>query len=259
MKDDNLAVKKESIDKMDKISLKHRKKKDIVKTIIIFVLLALIFLLIFLLCFEYQKTSEKNLTGNVDIFEIDCTCEECVTDSVGDDPIVPSVSTANQAGMSAVGDGSTIRDHSEAEVGIDTQSGFSVTDEHLQWQSSNNLKIFENSMYENKSIIAPGSSNSYNFVVRNNTDYMVSYKVRFTERNESNINMKYRLKRNGNYVSDDWVSYQELSKSGMLISKGGKDDYILEWKWFDDNEQDTKAGIDGLDYSLVINIEGEQK
>ena len=65
------------------------------------------------------------------------------------------------------------------------------------------------------------------------------------EQSEYKVNLKYRLRRNNKYVVGDnntWVSADKVITDYSNISSGGTDSYILDWKWFDDDVNDTIAG-----------------
>ena len=70
-----------------------------------------------------------------------------------------------------------------------------VKDNNITWNESSSLKIFD------VDEIKPGDSGSYEFSVKNNSDGNIVYNVNFTEKNQYTVNMLYKLKMNGNYVS----------------------------------------------------------
>ena len=112
-------------------------------------------------------------------------------------------------------------------------------------------------MYEFKEIIAPESSNTYQFVVKNGTEYNLKYNISFNESNQYNINMKYKLKKNDTYIIDHYVSASELNVSEMLLDSKKNDTYYLEWKWIS-SDNDTAIGkTRDAKYSLKIDIKAE--
>ena len=141
-----------------------------------------------------------------------------------------------------------------------TPYGLQVYDEEkdsLTWNGSTDLKIFSNSMYNIEGVIAPESSNVYQFVVKNSTNTSVKYNITFVENNIYHINMKYKLKRNDTYVVDHYVSYNELVISDKVLTSGEQDTYYLEWKWIS-NSNDTEIGRNpDARYGLTINVEAE--
>lgn len=143
---------------------------------------------------------------------------------------------------------------------IESDENFFVNDSDVRWNSETNLNIFTDSMYGKNGKIAPESSNTYKFVVNNNTKYNLKYKISFTEENQHNINIKYKLKKNGSYIVDHYVSYNEISKSDLLLNSNSKDTYLLEWKWIS-SDNDTDIGINAREndvkYKLKIKVEAE--
>ncbi len=124
-------------------------------------------------------------------------------------------------------------------------SSVEVFDEDIYYSKDTKLNIFTKpSYYVLKNKIAPGSENTYEFVVRNNR-YNIKYNLVFTESNEFNVNMKYKLKLNDKYIAGDedhYVSYQELNRDiDCYLTENSYDVYKLEWKWVE-NENDTKVG-----------------
>ena len=120
------------------------------------------------------------------------------------------------------------------------------------------LPIFNNEYFNGTNKIAPGVSGSYDFKVHNESDTNLKYYIKMTEKSEYKVNLKYRLKKEGEYVlgSDTkWVSAKELKTKFSNIDIEGIDNYTLDWKWFDDDKNDYKAGkYMTSDYSLKITI-----
>lgn len=182
------------------------------------ILLAIIIILlitIILLLHNYKKFMNNNnkLTGNIDVFEVDCNCNN---------------------------------------------SGLAVSDNDLTWRSLNKLNVFKNPVYQMDEVIAPGSSNSYHFVIKNNSDCSLVYSLSFLENNQFKVNMKYRLKKNDKCIIEDWVSGDELSSDETVLNSNEQDEYLLEWKWFD-SDNDTEVGaLTDASYSLSIEIVGKK-
>ncbi len=132
-------------------------------------------------------------------------------------------------------------------------------DEHtpVTWDGANDLKIFEKTLYTMDGKIAPESSNTYQFVVRNNTKYNIKYDIDFIETNPYNINMKYKLKKNDTYLIDHYVSASELNINDMTLDSSNNDTYYLEWKWVS-SDNDTQIGkTENANYGLKIEIKAE--
>ena len=214
---------------------------DMMKRIFRFtiIIILIIFILLMRSCTGIDKINDLVPTGNIDIFDIiiDNNCckeKECECNCKnGDEP--------------------TFKEEEEADRTL-------IYDNNGEYENSNNLNIFSNPAYEFKSIIAPTSTNVYQFVVRNNNDFNIKYNIKMNEINEFNINMKYRLKLDGKYVKGSetkWVTYDELHFEDLKLADKSKNVYQLEWKWFE-SENDVHIGEIGDYYSLKISFDGEE-
>lgn len=136
----------------------------------------------------------------------------------------------------------------------------------VDWLNEKKADIFSNSYFEN-SKIAPGVSSDYYFIVKNDRKENIIYDINFTEKNDSNIPIKYRLKKNDSYVvgSDiTWVNASDLNINDILINAKENNSYILEWKWdyYTDNlndATDTTIGKNIPDYKLTINVKARSE
>ena len=134
-----------------------------------------------------------------------------------------------------------------------------VYDDNKVWNSKNELRIFSNPAYEFKSIIAPGSSNVYKYVINNSENFDIIYTISFLETNENLINMKFKLKRNGEYIIGNETEYadiKEKSLKDLKLKSDSHDIYSLEWKWID-ADNDTGVSFDEAKYKLNISIKAE--
>ena len=139
---------------------------------------------------------------------------------------------------------------------VEPENEMFVRDNKLVWNDVSELKIFTNSVYVMEGRIAPESSNTYQFVVKNSTSYNLKYNISFDETNPYNINMKYKLKKNNTYIISDYVTYDQLNVSEQLINAKTNDTYYLEWKWFSASN-DNDAGKNAADYEMKIKVEAE--
>ena len=131
-----------------------------------------------------------------------------------------------------------------------------VSDGRIRWSETTSANIFENPNGRGN-IIEPESSNTYEFNVKNSTNSKLKYKIEFVETNPYNINMKYKLKKNGTYIVDNYVSVFELNATNVIIDVGNNDKYDLEWKWVS-SDNDTEVGkVGNANYELKIEIEAE--
>lgn len=199
------------------------KKKNIIISLIILILFIL------LIYFASKEFGYMGLipTGNIDIFNIECNSDEDECDCNNNKP----------------------------STDVFSESGdLTVYDNDITWNNISPLRIFTNPAFEYKEIIAPGSSNTYQFVISNNNNYTINYSLTFIENNIKNINMVYKLKRNGKYIISNWVDYNELNIDNLTLDSSLHDTYSLEWLW-KDSSNDTYIGssIDSY-YKLNINI-----
>ena len=139
---------------------------------------------------------------------------------------------------------------------VEPENEMFVRDKKLVWSDTSPLNIFTSSIYTVEGKIAPESSNTYQFVVKNSTSYSLKYNISFIETNPYHINMKYKLKKNNTYVIDHYVSYGELNIEEQLLNAKTNDTYYLEWKWVS-SDNDNEAGEHSADYSLNIKVEAE--
>ena len=127
----------------------------------------------------------------------------------------------------------------------------------LTWNGADDLKIFTNSMYGAPGVIAPESSNTYQFVIKNSTRYNIKYSIKFIETNDYHINMKYKLKKNDTYIISEYVYPNQLDINNYLLDSSDSDIYYLEWKWVS-SDNDTEIGKDpDSNYGLKIKVEAE--
>ena len=172
-------------------------------------------------------------TGNVNVFDIDidCNCKNGETDK-------PQSEDKNILGK----------------VFIDDANGNYIYQQELD--------IFKNAAFNYENKIAPGVSNTYHFVVHNSSDINLKYYVEMYENTEYQINLKYRLKRNNKYVignEEEWVTASELKTNFNKINFSTSDSYSLDWKWFDDDKQDTIVGKNMTSkYKLNVRFHFEQ-
>lgn len=240
-------------------------KKERLIVIIILILIA-IFIIVYLLV-SYLGIIEhkpKIPTGNVDIFEIvfgkniacGCTCHNCANPIVGCNQCgcMNNNNIGNNNGGSG---GSTNNNTGEGDNKV------VVYDSDTDYSTNTPLNIFKQTAYyiiEDK--IAPTSENSYHFVIKNSNDFSIEYNFEAIETNLYNINMKYRLKRNGTYVvgnDKEYVTFDELKQYNIELSDRTYDVYTLDWKWFE-SSNDTQIGEDiSSYYGLKLKVTANQK
>lgn len=207
----------------------------------------LIILILILLYFAIKNFGYigKIPTGNVDIFNIDCddncNCKNTETDNETDS------------------DSDSSTDNSSQTVFKEDTGDLEVYDNDITWNSTSDLRIFSNPAFEFESIIAPGSTNTYQYVINNGNSFDISYNLKYIETNPYKINMQFKLKKNGKYIfgnDNTWVKAEDIEKENITLKKNTHDTYSLEWKWLD-SDNDTLVSINSAKYKLKIKINAE--
>ena len=201
---------------------------------IITILIIIILIILYLLILQFGNLEHRGLqvpTGNVDIFEINGACK--------DDNNKPSCPFNPET----------------------DDFDLTVYDDDKVYDGKT-LRIFENPAYEFKEVIAPGSENSYAFVIKNNNDYDIVVDIDMVEKNVYSFNMVYKLKSKSKYLigsEDKYVSPEELKLRNVEIKANGSISYVLDWRW-EHSKKDTKVGInDESAYSLKIQVKAREK
>lgn len=159
---------------------------------------------------------------------------------------------------------------------IRSKAGFQVVDDKGVWTTSTPVDIFKVS-YENgvgnvfvqssdgDKIIAPGTSNSYTFKLKNTGDVALDYTVSidaYFEPLDLSIPIETRLNRyDGLWVVGDLDSYGDVAtldvaEDSAVLGAGRYTYYTLEWRWpFEkDNNFDTLLGNRAMDEDLTFTI-----
>ena len=119
------------------------------------------------------------------------------------------------------------------------------------------LNIFENSKFDGEKIIAPKSNGSYKFCIENVTEENISYAIKFEDKMDLPINMKYRLKMDNVYIKgnkDKYVSLDELNVEDIIVLKDSINVFTIEWYWEDDDINDTIVGSQESDQYYTLNL-----
>ncbi len=243
----------------------EEKTKKIIDIIFKIVIVIIIIILLIHNCVISKKTEEpaKGIVENVDIIEI--TCDKQCKIPIDDGTKETTDNTNKQEGNNKQGENNNQENNNKPDDKQDNPTEeenngelevFDNDKDPITWNGSKELRIFNNSTNTKDDVIAPESTNTYKFIVRNSTTYKLKYKIDFIEDNPSNINMKYKLKKNDTYVVDHFVSYAELNIENQIINANSEDTFYLEWKWVS-NDNDTEIGINGANYKLSIEINAE--
>lgn len=163
--------------------------------------------------------------------------------------------------------------------GMNIFGDLDVTDGNIRWDSKTNVDLFKKSYggsvesLNGEKIIAPGTSNYYDFTVKNNgnipLDYTISIEVdAFPDENEaaSKLPLEWRLvDENGTDITG-WKTYTNSDSKlfSSTLDIYSNDDYTIEWRWqFErgDDEYDTYIGnlsgdaTVGVDATIYVSAE----
>lgn len=212
--------------------MKYNKK---IKALNLFFCILLIFL-IYLLIHQFGLINDKKNkvpTGNVDIIDID---GDNITNDINENP-------NNNIDKNKL------------------DNNFIVKDNYTIW-SNKRLRIFSNQAYEYFSKIAPGVSNSYDFVIKNNNDFPVLVDISMKEVNPYSINMEYKLRSENSFLAGSsfkYVSVNKLSQKNIYLKAHSSKLYSLDWKWIDsDNDTEIGEAVDA-NYKLLVYVGANQK
>lgn len=134
-----------------------------------------------------------------------------------------------------------------------------ITQGDIDIDKNTSLGIFKNEKFGGNEIIAPNSSGSYQFYVKNESENDIIYHIRFVDEKNYFVNMKYRLKIDNIYIrgsKNSYVGIEELNVEDVTVLKGSNNIYTLEWYWQDSDEADTIVGSrkDTQYYTLNLKI-----
>ncbi len=142
---------------------------------------------------------------------------------------------------------------------------FSVRDDNIKWETASKLQIFDTPKIRKLVVngkLAPGLSSEYTYIVRNNTGVSILYDMKFEILNEENFDIRYRLKESNNYLIGSetvWETVDNTELTNFEMNTGDKKEYILEWKWFE-GENDNQYGTSSTGkYEIKTDIRAKEK
>lgn len=143
---------------------------------------------------------------------------------------------------------------------IDSDINFIVTENSKSWNQLSNLNIFKDE-YSKSNKIYPGLSGKYEFRVENKSDFEVEYKINMQVLKNADINLKYKIIKNGVYLNNEYMDIDKISIPNYDISSGKIDTYVIDWKWVDNDSVDTEIGknAEKINYILKILVNASQK
>ena len=250
--------------------------------IIIFLLIAVIIILCLSKC-KSKKELSPVPTGNEDNFNININCKENKCDTNNKDNDTKEQSNKNNNNKSNNKENIDTKENIDNNKSSDTKEKSNDnddtptipvkadTDDDLDENALNEvyvddangnyiyqqkINIFSNNAFQYEDKIAPGVSNAYKFKANNTSNTNVKYYLQMFENSEYPINLKYRLRRNGKYIignDSTWIKASELVTDYKILNGNTYDAYELDWKWFDDDYNDTIAGENMTsEYTLEI-------
>lgn len=140
--------------------------------------------------------------------------------------------------------------------------GVIISDDEQIFKNGTQINVFkQNSDKVKNDKIAPLSTGTYNFYLKNENTFPIYYNIKFTEENTYNIDMKFRLKQGDRYLvgnEEKWVSIEELNISDIVLASQTYDSFELEWCWFE-SSNDTYVGtqIESY-YKMFMEVYAEQ-
>jgi len=243
----------------------EKKENRPINKILLFIVVILIIVIILLLLRGCSKKDEETSNkGNINVFELKCDINcDCMDDKKDDSK---KENNPNTSGNNSNSNSNTKKDNTkEASKEVDDNNAdeqkevtIKVLDNDKTWEENTDIKLFEDSANVVKGKIAPESSGTYQFVIKNSTSFNVKYNIEFDETNSYNINMKYKLKKNNDYVVSDWVTYSTLKQEAIRLNSKSSDTYYLEWKWFEGSNDNSNGSNPSSKYGLSINISAVQ-
>ena len=246
---------------------KVEKKKNSIKDLLLLLLMFFIFIIIVIASLKFGKIDVSLPTGNMDIFDINISYDNNNDEKtlVNNEKYYNSDTYNIKNNKENINGDNNINNNYDIENGENSDNNisgtFGISDKDIEWQNNAKLRIFENYAYQMKNIIAPGSTNTYNFVIRNNNSFPINYTFSTIEENEYKINVKYRLKQNGKYVIGDsksWFSYDELAVENAVLLSKSKCLYSLEWKWIDTDYDNIPGTSADAIYKLMMRVNSSQ-
>lgn len=161
----------------------------------------------------------------------------------------------------------TVREHIESKVPADEAPGMLTQDQEVQWETSTSVDLFKTA-YANENgeitvvssdgdkLIAPGTSNTYTFTLKNTGNISLDYTLNLSgvfQIENTYIPIQVRLHRGGTWLVGDDGTWEDTASLENLAEKGtlGVSRYVsytLEWRWpFENDEEDMRIITDMFD------------
>ena len=147
-------------------------------------------------------------------------------------------------------------------VGLDFPDNYSFVEgsaENGKWSF-----IIENPVHfvdgdgEALDYVYPGDTGVFTFTASNFVEMPVVCSFAFLEDNEADIEMRYMLTMDGEYLTpEEYTDHEDFELGSILLKPGKTAEFTLYWKWVDDDEKDTNFTQQGGEYQMNIELIGE--
>lgn len=126
------------------------------------------------------------------------------------------------------------------------QGDLQVLDDGQTWSSETHVDLFRESYNDTvksengEKVIAPGTTNSYHFTVKNNGNIPMSYSISLKvdthlgeDETYSELPLEWRLLSDDGAVVTDWKGYNERTETLKrdFLKVRNQDKYTIEWRW----------------------------
>ena len=147
-------------------------------------------------------------------------------------------------------------------VGLDLPDNYSFVEdsaENGKWSF-----IIENPVHfvdgdgEALDYVYPGDMGVFTFTASNFVEMPVVCSFAFLEDNDADIEMRYMLTMDGEYLTpEEYTDHEDFELGSILLKPGKTAEFTLYWKWVDDDEKDTNFTQQGGEYQMNIELIGE--
>ena len=147
-------------------------------------------------------------------------------------------------------------------VGLDLPDNYSFVDgsaENGKWSF-----IIENPVHfvdgdgEALDYVYPGDTGVFTFTASNFVEMPVVCSFAFLEDNDADIEMRYMLTMDGEYLTpEEYTDHEDFELGSISLKPGKTAEFTLYWKWVDDDEKDTNFTQQGGEYQMNIELIGE--
>lgn len=176
---------------------------------------------------------------------------------------VIALAPSNNVGSEYAADGNT-------NIQSDSYHGELLVQDDVQtWSTETNVDLFKESYGDTVQSddgdkrIAPGTSNYYDFTLKNNGNIPLDYSVALKIENhlkdqtvEAEIPLEWRLLADDGTIISDWQEYNEKTKvlKQDTLDVRHRDRYTIEWRWIFERGQEMDIEDTGLG-NLSVNQE----